>query len=150
MKYASIGTVSHATLRTEDLLDSFADELQWHVQFNAAEWCSDDGRKRRDNYLKLIGQANEIDRESDDAGEIVQELADALNDFAPPYCYFGSHEGDGSDFGYWPCIEEIEELPCVSDPNEVENHLGEPCRFVNDHGNVTVYGADGAVLLDLV
>lgn len=150
MKTASIGSISHGTLRTEDLLESFAGELERLVQRNADAWCSDDGRKRRDKYLSLIGEAREIDPDHEDAQELVNDLIDELNDFAPPYCCFGAHEGDGSDFGFWPMMDSIEELPCVSDPSEVEQHRGEDCRFVNDHGNVTVYDAEGKPVLELV
>jgi hypothetical protein len=149
MKYGTIGTISHATLRTEDLLEAFASELEYQVQRNAAEWCSDKGRKQRDAYLKLVAEAEEIDVDSDDACELVNELSDALEDFAPPYCYFGNTEGDGSDFGFWPSRETIEELPRVNDSDEARA-LGEDCAFVNDHGNVTVYSGDGSVILELV
>tara|TARA_Y100000310_G_scaffold275814_1_gene292541 strand:+ start:92 stop:355 length:264 start_codon:yes stop_codon:yes gene_type:complete len=32
----------------------------------------------------------------------LEELCDVLNDLAPGDHYFGAHEGDGSDFGFWP------------------------------------------------
>ena len=36
------------------------------------------------------------------ASELIDELADALQAYAPAGAYFGSHEGDGADFGFWP------------------------------------------------
>lgn len=150
-RLANVGTISHGTLRTEDLLSAFASELEWNVQRNAVEWCSDEGRECRDRYLALAAEASEIeDFDSEAAIDLVNELQDSLNEFAPAYCYFGANEGDGSDFGFWPCLEEIEELERVSDPSEVEHHLGEACVFVNDHGNMTVYNADGTIALELV
>lgn len=139
---ASVGSISHGTLRTIDLLVAFADELEY-LDANRT-------------YAELIAEArarasSETAAESDDAGDVVAELTDALNEFAPPYCYFGAHPGDGSAFGFWPDMDSIEELPRVADPADVpEGGTGEECAFVNDHGNVTVYGADGRVILELV
>ena len=151
MRYASLGTVIHATLRTEDLLAAFADELEYHVQRNAEEWCSDDGRVRRDQLLRLVGEAREIDPDDEDAPELVNDMNDELCSFAPPYCYFGATEGDGSDFGFWPSMESIEELPRLEDcDRDAAKALGEDCIYVNDHGNVTVFGGDGSIMLELV
>ena len=147
MKYASLGSISTGTLRTEDLLDSFADELEYHVTRNAELPLVE-----REHLTKLVWDAREVtDFDSEEAADLSRELWDALGQFAPPYCYFGSIEGDGADFGFWFCGPgSIEDLPRVSGPNEVEKHLGEECVFVNDHGNVTIYGADGKPVLELV
>lgn len=139
---ATIGSISHGTLRATDLLEAFSDELD---------------RLEPDHALVMEAQAvltlanagwTDI-CDSEEASELVNALQDALNEHAPAYCYFGTSEGDGADFGFWPSMDAIDELPRVSDPNEVET-MGEDCVFVNDHGNVTVYGADGAVLWDCV
>lgn len=144
MCYGSLGTISHATLRTEDLLEAFADELEHLVQANGKTGMANQ------TAVDLINDAREVeDFDSEEASEIVQELSDALNEYAPPYCYFGANEGDGSDFGFWPCMEQIEELPRVECSDDAKE-LGEDCLFVNDHGNVTVYGGDGSIILELV
>lgn len=151
MKYASLGSISSGTLLTDDLLVSFADELEYHVQRNAEEWCSDEGRKRRDELLALVTETRDgsIEGEGDLADAVLEELQDALGEFAPPYTYFGAHEGDGADFGYWPSLDAIEELPEVENGDEAKA-LGTDCRFVNDHGNVTIFGGDGTVIWDCV
>jgi hypothetical protein len=69
-------------------------------------------------------------------------LTEALDSLAPPYCYFGTHEGDGSDFGFWPSMESVLELPRVESGEEAAE-LGEDAVHVNERGNVTVYGGDG-------
>ena len=46
--------------------------------------------------------------DSDDVMYLLEDLFDALNDHAPIGCYFGSHPGDGSDFGYWAHDEDYE------------------------------------------
>lgn len=150
MQNASIGSISSGTLRTPDLLESFANELDYHVQRNAAGWSSDDGRATRNKFIQLVWLAREFAEDDGETGtSLVDELIDALTAFAPAYCYFGANEGDGACFGFWPCMDSIDELPRVNDPAEVDG-FGEDCVFVNDHGNVTVYASDGSVIFDCV
>ncbi len=158
MKYATLGTVSHGTLRTEDLIDSFADTLESLVSENgAANW--QDLEAERGRCATLIDEARawldsdtsnpnrnddyDSDEARDDAGiELVRELGDALNEFAPPYAHFGAHEGDGSDFGYW-ISEDIDEL--VAGPMRGTElpcpHCSEEGVFllVNERGNMELY-----------
>lgn len=155
MKTATIGSISHATLRTEDLLSTFTSELESMILINGDFYSLPENFAERDKLNNLVGEAqnqwtgdNYLENE-EQAQELVQELTDALEQFAPPYCYFGANEEDGSDFGFWPCIEQIKELPDVQDSDEAKER-GEDCKFVNDHGNVTVYGGDGSVILELV
>lgn len=141
VRTAKVGSVSTDTHRTIDLLQAFADELEW---LDPADPLVPEARA-----VITLDSAKWPICDSQEASDLVASLQDALNELAPPFCYFGTHPGDGADFGFWPCWESIEELPKVSDPSEAAE-LGEECTFVNDHGNVTVYGADGAVLLELV
>jgi hypothetical protein len=166
---ATIGTISHGTHRNEDMLSAFATELEYLTHF-----------ERSRAQLDLIEEARAITNfDSETATEIVHELFDALEELAPAYCYFGAHEGDGADFGFWPLHDAIEELPHISNPSEhpaniaqdiaasalrgewdviaelarkltESDCIGEDCAFVNDHGNVTVYNANGAIILELV
>jgi len=151
MKTATFGTVSHGTLCTEDLLDAFASELEYQVQRNAEAWCSDEGRQERDKYMALIGEAREVDPDSDEASELVNEsLPDALHAFAPAYSYFGAHEGDGSDFGYWPDIDQADfDGLSVADTSEVPADYSGEVLHVNDHGNMTLYAADRGRLTEV-
>lgn len=88
------GSVSHGTLRSEDLLPEFLTVL--------------DALDTGDDYAALKSEARGFADKSyhftempETAGEIVNELIEALTDLAPQGWYFGAHEGDGSDFGFW-------------------------------------------------
>lgn len=142
-KQAMIGTISHGTGRTIDLLDAFSAELRRILGKEGSEsWPYATTLRGADD---CVAEIEETDVEPADAGEIVNELIDYLNEFAPPYCYFGSHEGDGSDFGFWPSREAIEDavadgdLLRVEDAGELpEGYVGE-WLLVNDHGNATLF-----------
>lgn len=90
MSSAIPGTVSRGTMRNEDLLRAFADEL---------ESLSDEA------VPSVVAEAREYassEPYSDAAWEVLATLEDYLQDHAPEGHYFGAHVGDGSDFGFWP------------------------------------------------
>jgi hypothetical protein len=101
----TVGTISHGTLRTEDLLVAFADALN--------TYGSGEGN------AKLVMEAFEAVQamttniiDGDEASEIVAELEDSLDEIAAQHgLCFGAHEGDGSDFGFWPIPESDENQP---------------------------------------
>lgn len=75
------------------------------------------------------------------AANVLESLFDALQTFAPPYAYFGAHEGDGSDYGYWldsSFADEFDGLK-VDDLSEVPDDYEGEVLEVNDHGNMTLY-----------
>lgn len=147
MKFALIGSISHGTLRNEDLLEALSSELEWNIRRNP-DMAS--GSKLVDEAAAmLMADADEGSEWEEQASDLVNQLCDALNDFAPPYCYFGAHGGDGSDFGFWPDMESIEELPRVEGSDEARE-LGEDCLFVNDHGNCTVFSGAGEEVISIV
>ena len=97
-KYLEPGTISHGTLRSEDLIPAFVDAL-------------DGIELEEDEIIKLDMQYTAF-FESGDAEWVLNEvLFDMLNDHCPEGHYFGSLEGDGSDFGMWP-VEVDEGFPC--------------------------------------
>lgn len=144
MKKATIGSISHGTLRSEDLVQTFADTLESlasqegdrkhdELLLNAREWL-------RQGLAGRVGGGHERD-----GLEFTEELSNALQEFAPPYCYFGANEGDGSDFGFWPDMFALDcdcadgEVLPVRDLSQVPDSWEGPVWLVNDHGNGTLY-----------
>jgi hypothetical protein len=154
MNYAKIGSVSSGTMLTEDLLGAFSGVLDDCVQRNADLCDTETGR-----YMTIVNEARDwLERESseetaDDTGEgdlLVEELFGVLGEFAPPYTYFGAHEGDGANYGFWPSFDNLEEdAHCgevlkVTDLSDVPDDFRGYVMHVNDHGNVSLYQANGA------
>ena len=133
----NIGTVSSCTMREEDLIPSFLSELS-------------SMRPLRREHRTLIRQIKRAMRKADYYGsdsasfDLNESLFDALNEYCLPYFYFGSHPGDGADYGYWLSEEWEEELDSndgikVSDLSEVPVGFSGDVAQVSDHGNVTMY-----------
>lgn len=136
---ADFGSVSSGTMRPEDLIPCFASELDSLL-------AKQPRRFKRKELRALIREANRIeDYDSEESGYVLEELFDALGQFAPSYAYFGSHPGDGADFGFW-LIEDLDS--CfdglrVSDTSEVPRAYRGEVLHINDHGNVTLYVSNG-------
>ena len=105
------GTIIHGTLRTDDLLEAFTSELE-RIAPELALSIVDSYRDpydylahNEDDTLDRFYEAPQDIRE--EADYLVNEvLPDALNNHAPNGLYFGTHPGDGSDFGFWRVEEE--------------------------------------------
>jgi hypothetical protein len=159
MGFKHTGSVSSGTLRDEDLLLAFADLLEVICDDNdkmARSFGRLDLVSDSDAYRKLIADARECEiapegedvSDIEEASDIVNELIDALTEFAPDYFYFGSHPGDGADFGFW-LHEDWQQM--AKDDGVVFLDAGDPnpaggsnVAFVTDHGNVSYgYVQDG-------
>ena len=136
-----LGTVIHGTLRPADLIPTFLYELKKHT----------DEIPQFEN--------------GDCVQEYIIELIDALNEHSPPYCYFGTHIGDGSDFGFWVDFDSIEmdttdakiKSQCTiyvvyssTEPWPTGRIESDYIIDINDHGNTTLYDADGNVIWAIV
>jgi hypothetical protein len=138
-QYGSIGTVSEATMRPEDLIPAYTSELR--------------SLGHRDRTL------SQIERDMNKRGYYgaencmydLESLENMLQEHALPYMYFGSHPGNGSDYGFW--ISEVIEYDFdglkVDDTSEVPNDYTGEVLHVNDHGNMTLYTAKKGKLAEV-
>lgn len=131
-----IGSVSCGTMRPEDLIPTFVSELQWRRRHKTL-------RRHHASELRNIERNMEKDGyyESEAMAFDLEWLFDALDEYAGPYFYFGSHPGDGADYGYWlseSFTPEFDGLR-VSDLSEVPSKYRGEVLVVNDHGNMTLY-----------
>lgn len=119
------GTISHGTMRDTDLLESFSNALEYLSTSNCGKVLYiyeyqkykdiiKKARKYRDFLIEyenmLWKDHHKKIRESifETVSYIINEdLFDALNEFAPPYFYFGSHPGDGANYGFWLSEEDL-------------------------------------------
>jgi hypothetical protein len=132
-----LGSISHGTLRPQDLASAL-------LYFD--EYLSDELRSE----LGTIADDEDEARDDEFDSEVINDAIDALGEYAPPFCYVGFHEGDGSDLGVWfshdafedACrsgeVLKIDDLAEIDDmsPAEVSADF---VAVVNDHGNVTLY-----------
>ena len=134
MKYLTIGSVTHGTMRREDLIPTFWDALR--------EVMTKDDKA----FLVEISSHQLVDNyyDSEDAEYDLEDLASRLDKHCPPYCYFGANEGDGSDYGCWLSMDAIQdglksgELMLYDKmPKGYTGYVVD----INDHGNVTLYKA---------
>jgi hypothetical protein len=140
MAQFQLGSISTGTLNPEDLLPTFARELERHAPDHA-----------------FVHEANAtLVYDDGDASELINKIQDELQNHCPPFVIFGSHPGDGADFGYWPDMDSLEEALIDPEWTLIDGELYRIPRdeavlvHVNDHGNVTVMDLERNVLWAVV
>jgi hypothetical protein len=130
-------SVSHATLKSEHLMESFMNFIEYGKQIanpsipEHAEWLNsvnvlmeylrNDLAKygpfiRMGHYRNVIGTVSmywicndEHDYfETESCAWLIDEMFDVINEASPDGYVFSAHIGNGSDFGFWS-IEMMEE-----------------------------------------
>ena len=133
-----IGSISHGTLRSEDLASALITAML------SQTWKETD---------LIITELRDVESGEDTTtdSEIINDAIEELDACAPPYCYVGVHEGDGSDLGVWLSTYAFEEacrdgeILKVSDLSEIDDMAKEDLAsynyfaVVNDHGSVSLY-----------
>ena len=85
-------SVSHGTMRLQNLIPKFADVLRDTPEYAQLM-----------NVVPAHAAENHTSKwwDGETATFHVEDLIDTLNNYAPNGYYFGTHPGDGSDYGYW-------------------------------------------------
>ena len=104
---AEVGSVIIGTLRSSDLVVAFMDALDALDAVRADHLLAEYG----DAVAWALDNTSSImeDDEPGDVAWLLEDLFDALDDLAPDGYYFGTLEGDGSDFGFWPLPDWLDE-----------------------------------------
>jgi hypothetical protein len=140
-RYPEIGTVSHGTMRPQDLIPAFLSVIETFDPDKEAELARSIPWDRENGGL--LPREDSEWWESDDCSCLLNDdIFEAMQAIAPPFCYFGSTEGDGSDYGFWPIVPE----PFEDSDNDIErcdelpeNPTRDYALVVSDHGNATLY-----------
>jgi len=153
MTQFQLGSISTGTLRPQDLLNAFGSTLN-HLTLGV--------EKHPFIEQASVAEQNIWDFDDDDAHEhatdLIEKLTDALQELCPPFIYFGTHPGDGADFGFWPDIDRLNEelqwerdhYPDDSVPDELTLDDDGVIVQVSDHGNVTVMDMERNVIWSAV
>lgn len=146
--HGTIGSVSHATMRNQDIMPTFCQELRW-LGHRSKDLTTIEKRV----YGALNGQYGEEDAyfTDEESSWDLESLFNMLNEHALPYMYFGSHPGDGSDYGFWVSegLEYDFDGLKVSDLNEIPDKYTGEVLHVNERGNMTLYTAKRNHLVEI-
>jgi hypothetical protein len=135
---SNIGSVSTGTMLASDLIPMFISELKRQKPLAQRH-------RRLIREINTRMEGTDLVREdyfgAEDSGFDLEELTDALNEYAPTGFYFGSHPGDGADYGWWlsECFAEDFDGLRVDDLSEVPRGYTGEVLHVSDHGNMSLY-----------
>lgn len=98
------GSISTGTLRAQDLLPAFAQEL--------GRLAPSENNKLRAQAVRITHQINSCRKQTspgllEEADDCIVELCSRLDALAHAHgLTFGAHPADGADFGFWPQGED--------------------------------------------
>lgn len=127
------GSIISGTMRLEDLIPAFLDRLESSRPMKRSTrtiTCAIRTSMDQDGYY-----------DSEQADYDLDSLFALLDGLAPPYWYFGSHPGDGADYGWWlaeDAIQQIKDDGAVIYGQIPKGYEG-MVLDVNDRGNITLY-----------
>jgi len=110
MKKPRIGSVSCDTTNPKHLIPAFL----WELNYLGVDLPNLEGSPlyglidRHSSWIDSDSAETESYLDSDDCYWDLEAIIETLNGIAPDYAYFGAHEGDGSDYGFWPDWECID------------------------------------------
>lgn len=95
-------TLIHATMRPCDLIPAFLEAIRDTVEYVQLKLAY----TKSNTALDVINDADATDTDARwDSDEVSfflnEELWEIMESYAPEGYFFGSHPGDGSDYGYW-------------------------------------------------
>lgn len=112
---------------------------------------------KHESFSELLEEAEDASLEFFEALEVLYDIENAINDCCPSYVYFGAHEGDGADYGFWADTEQLQidvgwAARHEDQPVEGYVYMEDEGIFVqtNDHGNVAVYKANRGRVGELI
>ena len=154
MAQFQLGSISTGTLRTEDLLPAFAytlGALAHNPISNTSVFKSEAMAEIWQGAIDIINTPDDIHL---DIHEVIDELQDALQEYCPPFVYFGTLEGDGADFGFWPDMDGLRDATGDGSFEQVfgEHELSEHGIILNvtDHSEFVVMDMERNVLWSVV
>lgn len=154
--YGELGSVTSGTLRNEDLLETFADLLDEITLAVIKAGEGDFGERIKSQFLlahearrlaTLNAETTAPDLLETKSSEAITELIDTIGEYAPPMAYFGTLEGDGADFGFWP--DDIDRLASEGELIKLDE-LPSYIAVISDHGNVTLYEIEAREVWNVV
>lgn len=101
------GSWCSGSLRNQDLIPPFLEATRRVLEWSECRKDVDqDEREKAIRELEIIERRIPPDSSNeyfyiDDAAEDLAVLDTILKQFAPPGFYWGAHEGDNTNFGYW-------------------------------------------------
>jgi len=133
-----LGSISTGTLKTEDLIEAFATAL---ITLGSEP-------------PTVVQDETKFDDELHSHHGWLGELEARLVETCPPFVYFGAHPGDGSDFGFWPDWDQLNETVRWAGksfgPGMHDVTWDDTIIHLNDDGDVTVMDLDRNVIWSTV